>query len=83
MSSNEGSPDVSLPPQQLDEWFLDLLACPGCEERRSLVLTQDKSSLLCSCGKYSFPVRDGIPILLVDEAEILDVNATPGFMAGK
>ncbi len=78
MSSNEGSSESNFPPQQLDAWFLDLLACPGCEERRALELTEDKSTLNCSCGKYAFPVRDGIPILLVDEAKILDENAVPG-----
>ncbi len=83
MSSNEGSSEINLPPQQLDSWFLDLLACPGCDERRSLDLSADNTRLTCSCGKYAFPVRDGIPILLVDEAIILDGNVIPGVIQDK
>ncbi len=55
-------------PQELDEWFLKLLACPGCVEKRPVRLSEDRQTLLCECGKYSFPIRDGLPILLVGEA---------------
>ncbi len=64
-------------PQPLDQWFLDLLACPGCEQRLPLHLNEAQDALLCTCGRYSYPVRDGIPILLVEEATVLDENARP------
>jgi uncharacterized protein YbaR (Trm112 family) len=64
-------------PQPLDDWFIALLACPGCEQRHPVMLSQDKSSLFCACGKYSFPVTDGIPVLLMDCATVLDENANP------
>ena len=54
--------------QALEEWFLKLLSCPGCPEKRPVHITPDAQALLCECGKYSFPIRDGLPILLVDEA---------------
>ena len=50
----------------LDERLLDILACPECQgpvehkERRHLIVC-------AGCG-LRFPVRDGIPIMLVDEA---------------
>ena len=65
-------------PQELDAWFLDLLACPGCEQRHPLHLSTAKDALNCPCGRYAFPVRDGIPVLLVDEATVLNAQATPG-----
>jgi uncharacterized protein YbaR (Trm112 family) len=69
--------DSTIAPQQLDEWFLSLLACAGCEQRHPVKLTSDQTALICSCGKYSFPVTDGIPILLLESATVLDENADP------
>jgi uncharacterized protein len=65
------------PPQALDPWFLDILACPGCVERLPLHLNETKDVLLCACGRYSYPIREGIPILLIDEATLLDPDASP------
>lgn len=63
--------------QTLDDWFLNLLECPGCEEHLPLKLTDAQDALHCACGRYAFPVRDGIPILLVEEAVILNPDADP------
>lgn len=50
----------------LDPALLDLLACPNC--RAELRADEQAAELVCtSCG-YAYPVRDGIPVLLVDEA---------------
>ena len=70
-------------PQKLDQWFLDLLACPGCPERLALTLNAEGTGLKCACGKYLYPVNDGIPIGLVDAAEVLDEARVPGDMGGK
>jgi uncharacterized protein YbaR (Trm112 family) len=52
-------------PPLLDKELLDILACPAC--RADVRLEGDR--LVCtSCGKR-YPVRDGIPIMLVEEAE--------------
>lgn len=53
---------------ELDTEVLDLLACPNCHA--SFAVDPDRSELVCTgpdCG-LAFPVVDGIPILLVDEA---------------
>ena len=50
----------------LDPWLLEVLACPAC--RSPLEAADDE--LACtstSCGLV-YPVRDGVPVLLVDEA---------------
>jgi uncharacterized protein YbaR (Trm112 family) len=53
---------------QLDPQLLEILACPQChaplradDEAQELVCTSD------TCG-LAFPVRDEIPVLLIDEA---------------
>jgi uncharacterized protein YbaR (Trm112 family) len=49
----------------LDKELLDILACPAC--RADVRLEGDR--IVCtSCGRR-YPVRDGIPIMLVEEAE--------------
>jgi uncharacterized protein YbaR (Trm112 family) len=70
-------------PQTLDPWFLELLACPGCEAHPALTLDAARNTLNCACGRYAFPIRDGIPILLVDEATVLNPDATPPTLAAK
>ena len=71
-----------LPPQEIDEWFLSLLECPACDFHRPLTLASDGNALLCACGRYAFPVRDGIPILLVEEAVVLDEAIDPAAYEG-
>jgi uncharacterized protein len=49
--------------------MLDILVCPVSECRKTLALAADESSLRCTgCGRV-YPVRDGIPILLADQAQ--------------
>ena len=47
--------------------LLKILACPACKA----ALTEEAGSLRCTHAKcrLRFPVRDGIPVLLVEEAE--------------
>jgi uncharacterized protein YbaR (Trm112 family) len=46
--------------------LLDILVCPVC--RKPLVLKENGESLKCGDCRRVYPVRDNIPILLVDEA---------------
>jgi len=49
----------------IDKELLDILACPAC--KADVELKDDK--ICCTkCGK-KYPIRDGIPIMLIDEAE--------------
>jgi uncharacterized protein YbaR (Trm112 family) len=53
---------------QIDEWLLDILACPKC--RSPLRADIAAEELVCTgadCG-LAYPVRDDIPVLLIDEA---------------
>ena len=49
--------------------ILDILVCPVAECRKALKLSSDESSLQCSGCRRIYPIRDGIPILLVDQAK--------------
>jgi uncharacterized protein YbaR (Trm112 family) len=49
--------------------LLDILACPVPECRKPLTLAPDESSLQCTGCDRIYPVRDGIPVLLIDQAQ--------------
>jgi uncharacterized protein YbaR (Trm112 family) len=59
----------------LEAGLLNILACPACHSPLSEETTEDddaeRTELVCTgegaCG-LAYPVRDGIPVLLVDEA---------------
>lgn len=55
--------------KDLDAWFLDLLACPLCDDRPGLVINAAKDRLTCANGKHSYPIKDGIPMLRPEDAE--------------
>lgn len=51
----------------IDEELLKILACPACKTAVKLL----EERLICQnpqCG-LRYPIRDGIPVMLVDEAE--------------
>ena len=53
---------------------LELLVCPSCHT--TLALDYEASELVCTgagCG-LAYPIRGGIPILLVDEARRPDAS---------
>jgi len=49
---------------------LDALVCPLPQCRKPLTLAADESSLQCTGCNRIYPVRDGIPILLIEQSEI-------------
>jgi len=57
----------------LQDWLLELLRCPRC--KGELRYETSPESLVCPACAVRYPVRDGIPVLLVDEAEPLDPAA--------
>lgn len=49
----------------MDQELLKILACPAC--KTDVVLKEEK--IVCTkCGR-KYPIRDGIPIMLIEEAE--------------
>ena len=50
----------------IDKELLDILACPLCKTEVKLV---DDKIVCTSCGRR-YPVKDDIPVMLIDEAEL-------------
>lgn len=48
--------------------LLDILVCPV--DKTPVVLTSDKNGLKCSACRRVYPIRDDIPVMLIDEARI-------------
>jgi len=47
--------------------LLEILVCPSCHAKVHLV--DEDSALLCEGCGLKYPIRDGIPVMLIDEAE--------------
>lgn len=50
----------------IDPELLEILACPLCKEEVKLV--KNGEGLQCVKCRRIYPIRDGIPVMLVDEA---------------
>ena len=53
----------------LSKTLLDILACPACKGEIQYIEEQQKLVCLGEC-KRRYPIRDGIPVMLIDEAEL-------------
>lgn len=54
----------------MDPKLLEILVCPLC--KGPLVYRKDAGELICKPDRLAFPIRDGIPVMLEDEARRLD-----------
>jgi uncharacterized protein YbaR (Trm112 family) len=50
----------------IDRELLGILACPKC--RGTLRLTQKEDGLVCDACRLMYPIKDDIPVMLIDEA---------------
>ena len=53
-------------PTPIDPELLDILRCPLTRSR----LRQEGDFLIAEVGGLAYPVRDGIPVMLIEEATI-------------
>jgi len=56
----------------MDPKLLDILVCPLCKS--PLLYRKPENELICKADRLAFPIRDGIPIMLEDEARRLPVE---------
>jgi len=49
----------------IDSRLLDILVCPKCHGELEL----DNDRLICQGCGLRYPIRDGIPVMLIEEAE--------------
>lgn len=58
----------------IDAQLLEILACPLCKE--DVKLTADEKGLKCVKCHRVYPIKDNIPVMLIDEAKIEPDRAT-------
>ena len=56
-------------PNKLSETLLKILACPACLGKIEHLETEEKLVCQGECNRR-YPIRDGIPVMLIDEAEL-------------
>jgi uncharacterized protein len=50
----------------MDTKLLDILVCPLCKS--PLVYRKAEQELVCKADRLAFQIKDGIPVMLADEA---------------
>ena len=53
----------------MDSKLLDILVCPIC--KGPLVYHKSRQELVCKADRLAYPVKDGIPVMLEDDARKL------------
>lgn len=56
----------------MDNKLLDILACPVCKDK--LVYLKQQQELVCKADRLAYPIKDGIPVMLEEEARQLEVE---------
>lgn len=54
----------------VDPELLEILACPNC--KTPVALVKNGTALKCSTCRRVYPIKDDIPVMLIDEATIED-----------
>ncbi len=62
----------------LDKKLLEVLVCP--ESKKPLVYFESENFLFCPDSKLKYRIDDGIPVMLISEAERLDDEAAKALM---
>lgn len=56
----------------MDRRLLDILVCPVC--KAPLVYRRKEQEFVCTGDRLAFPIRDGIPVMLEDEARSVSLE---------
>jgi len=65
----------------MDPKLLEILVCPVSKTK--LYYDKSKQELISTAAHLAYPVRDGIPILLEDEARQLEADETQSYLDKK
>jgi len=49
----------------MDKDLIDMLACPSCKAK----VQEDNNKIICTKCGLRYPIRDGIPVMIFEEAE--------------
>ena len=63
----------------LDHRLIELLVCPVCKGPLEMARDEQQrpTDLVCPADRLSFPIRDGIPVMLETEARSQDLPPSP------
>jgi uncharacterized protein YbaR (Trm112 family) len=64
------SPSAERPASSIDPKLLEILVCPVTKS--VLEYDAEKQELVSRAGRLAYPIRDGIPIMLPEEARRVD-----------
>ena len=58
----------------MDKKLLDILVCPIC--KGPLIYKKEEQELICKFDRLAYPIREGIPIMLENEARQMNSEET-------
>ncbi|BBP46107.1 UPF0434 protein bsr0601 [Thiosulfatimonas sediminis] len=61
----------------MDPKLLEILVCPVSKTK--LIFDKEKQELISTSAHLAYPIRDGIPILLEDEARAISAEEADAF----
>ena len=67
------TPDASPEPQPMaavDARLLEVLICPV--SRGPLIYDRERGELISTVARLAYPIRDGVPVMLAEDARALD-----------
>lgn len=67
---DQPEPDADNPRYRIDPRTIEMLVCPITKTR--LTLSQDGTELISIVARYAFPIRKGVPLLVLDAARRID-----------
>lgn len=70
MNESDAKKAAGAPGLEVDPKLLEILVCPV--SRGALRFDREAQELISDQARLAYPIRDGIPIMLVDEARPLD-----------
>jgi hypothetical protein len=68
----EQSPDTTTQKTRIDPRLLEILVCPLT--KTTLEYDVQKQELISRAAKLAYPIRDGIPIMLPEEARAIETE---------
>lgn len=51
---------------EISQELFEVLACPKC--KGELTYSEEPAGLICGSCELLYPIREGIPVMLIDEA---------------
>lgn len=56
----------------MDAKLLEILVCPLC--KGNLLYRKEQQELICKADRLAYPIRDGIPVMLENEARRIELD---------